>query len=151
MKKNGFTLVELIVTFTLVSTISFLLFQLIFGLKEIFVSTKFKTNLLTKQANLTRRINNDLLNYQIIKFDNCIRSVTNANLCMEITFADETNQLIQKRLEVYENEIIYDNFKVTANPNTDANANTAEGENAGTDETGNVYDADYKVEDDNNK
>ncbi len=122
MKKNGFTLVELIVTFTLVSTISFLLFQLIFGLKEMFITTKFKTNLLTRQANLTRRIYTDTLKYRAIKFDNCTRSVENSTLCIDITFADNEDELIQKRLVVYEEQIVYDNYKITVSSTSDGSA-----------------------------
>lgn len=121
-QNQGFTLVELIVTFTLVSTISFLLFQLIFGLKEIYISTKFKTNLLTKQANLTRRINNDLLNYKIIKFDNCAPGDKNAGLCIEFTFADEEEKLIKKRLQVQEEQIVYDNYKIIVKKSADGSS-----------------------------
>lgn len=119
MKKNGFTLVELIVTFTLVSTISFLLFQLIFGLKEMYISTKFKTNLLTKQANMTHRINSDFLNYKVIKFDNCTSNGSDVSLCMEFTFADEESKLFTKRLEVHDDKIIYDNYKMDVKSSQD--------------------------------
>lgn len=61
MKNNkGFTVIELAVSFCLVSVISIMLFQLIFSLKELYVSGDIKTTLLNKQGIMTKKIYDDL-------------------------------------------------------------------------------------------
>ena len=56
-KKNGFTTVELIVTFTLVSVITYFLLEIIIVLKNIYSDSGIRTNVLTQQALLSEKIN----------------------------------------------------------------------------------------------
>ena len=58
-KKNGFTTVELIVTFTLVSVITYFLLEIIIVLKNIYSDSGIRTNVLTQQALLSEKINYD--------------------------------------------------------------------------------------------
>lgn len=60
MKNKGFTTVELIVSFSLVTIITILLFQLIFVLKDLYVYSGMKIKLLTKSAKMSTPINDDI-------------------------------------------------------------------------------------------
>ena len=68
MKTNkGFTTVELLVSFTLTAVIVFFLFEILFILKDLYVDTGIKTKLLTKQAVLTEKINDDVASKNLMK------------------------------------------------------------------------------------
>lgn len=129
MKRNekGFTLVEIIVTFCLISTISFLLFQIILSLKNLYTSSDYKTVLLIDQGNLTRRMNDDFFDLTLQKIDTCSDAKADAKLCLQFTFLDYSSrdekgdpvQLAPKKLEVLdsttdaERKIIYDGYAMT--------------------------------------
>lgn len=88
MKKNAFTTVELVVSFTLTAVISLVVFQMIISLKNIYVKVGIKTNLITKQSLVSRNINRDLNNKTITNLATC------GNDCIEITYTDSiTKQL----------------------------------------------------------
>lgn len=57
--QKGFTLVELIASFTLALVIMFFLFQIVITVKELYVSSGLKTEMLIRQANLERQIGLD--------------------------------------------------------------------------------------------
>ena len=71
MNKRGFTVVELMTTFTLVSVISILLINLTLTLKEIYINGDMKTALLTKQGNMTDKIYKDLKEDKLISLTSC--------------------------------------------------------------------------------
>jgi len=71
MNKKGFTIVELMTTFTLVSIIAVLLINLTLTLKEIYINGDMKTALLTKQGNMTDKIYNDLKKDTLIEIASC--------------------------------------------------------------------------------
>ncbi len=115
MKKNnkGFTLVEIIVTFSMVSTISFLLFQLILSLKNVYTSSDFKTVLLIDQGNITRRINTDLFTMKFVGAANCESKVKDADskYCYLFSLqnpADDSS--LVKKLEIFDDKVVYDGF-----------------------------------------
>jgi hypothetical protein len=118
MKKNkGFTLVEIIVTFSLVSAISFLLFQLILSLKNLYTTSDFKTALLIDQGNMTRRINSDLFSMEFNNLEECGElQTTGSKLCYIFTLTDTTSgesvdgATVSKKLEVFDDKIVYDGF-----------------------------------------
>ena len=61
MKNNkGFTLVEMLVSFTLSMILVIILFQLIINLKDIYMSSGMKTELIKKQYLMTNKIYTDL-------------------------------------------------------------------------------------------
>jgi competence protein ComGC len=121
MKKNkGFTLVEIIVTFCLISTISFLLFQIILSLKNLYTSYDYKTVLLVDQGNLTRKINDDFFDMSLESVSACSDVTSSHKLCLNfnlidytVTNDDGTHKQVTKKLEVFEDKIIYDEFAMS--------------------------------------
>lgn len=113
-RKKGFTLVEIIVTFCLLSTISFLLFQLVISLKNLYTSNDYKTVLLIEQGNMTRRINTDFFSMPIVSMSDCSTSDDkNLKKCYLFTLQDEViDTKVTKRLEVYTDRIIYDGYQM---------------------------------------
>lgn len=68
---KGFTTVELIVSFALTSVMLLLLFELVVSIRGLYLSSGIKTELLTKQAVMTSKINEDFTNYNILSMSNC--------------------------------------------------------------------------------
>lgn len=101
MKKNGFTVVELIVSFTLVSIISIILFQLIFSLKDLYVGGDIKTTLLNKQGIMTKKINDDLTERTLLGISGCGVS------CLNFAYSDGNSQLL---VDVAASTITYDDY-----------------------------------------
>ena len=64
-KRNGFTTIELIITITLTLVIMGFLLEILFILKEIYVSNGIRTELLIKQALISHKINQDFTNYEV--------------------------------------------------------------------------------------
>ena len=85
MKNNkGFTLIEVAVSFILVSTISIVLLQLVLSLKEVYLSGDVKTTLLNKQGIMTKYIYDDLNNKDLRSLSTCGLS------CITFTYSDGT-------------------------------------------------------------
>lgn len=103
MNKRGFTTVELIVSFGLVTIISLFLFQLIFVLKTIFIESGIKTKLLTKQAVISEKIESDFNNNKIIIAENC------GTNCAEFMF--ESGKIKRLIFDRKENTITYGDYK----------------------------------------
>ena len=68
--KKGFTVVELIVSFSLVMVIVIFLFQIIISLKNLSTNSGVKTELLNKQSLISNEINKKLNNNEIISLQN---------------------------------------------------------------------------------
>lgn len=62
MNKKGFTLVEMIVSFTLVSVICIFLFQIVAIINNIFIEQGVKTQMVLNQSSISNAINKDLFN-----------------------------------------------------------------------------------------
>lgn len=71
MKKNGFTLIEMAVSFCLVAAVSILLFQIIANMKELYLSGDVKTTLLNRQAIMTKKIYDQLNEDSLTSVTNC--------------------------------------------------------------------------------
>lgn len=99
--KKGFTVIELIVSFTLVSVISIILFQLIFTLKELYVSGDIKTTLLNKQGIMTKKIYDDLNEDTLVEVKSCGVS------CLIFKYQDEERKLL---IDVAANTLTYGNY-----------------------------------------
>lgn len=104
MKNNkGFSLVELIVSFTLTMVIVVILFEIIVSMKDLYVSSVTKTELLNKQSIYTDYIYSDIDEYGLnnisICGDNCIGfEFTNGQIKkLEWSFysAENINQSLQ--------------------------------------------------------
>ena len=60
MNKKGFTIVELIVSFSLAITIGFFLFKITIIIKDLYTDSYIKTNIISKQNVMTERMYDDL-------------------------------------------------------------------------------------------
>ncbi len=69
--QKGFTVVELILSFSISSIVIVLLFQLLISLKDFYNMTSYKTELLIKQTSISKEINNDFNSKTIISVDDC--------------------------------------------------------------------------------
>ena len=110
MKNNkAFTLVEMLVSFTLAMILVIIMFQLIINLKELYMSSGIKTELLNKQYLMTNKIYTDLNEKKAINIDNC----NDPLICVQFTFQDGT----VKKLQVDEENktITYDDYTIRLN------------------------------------
>lgn len=112
--KKGFTLVEIIVTFCLLSTISFLLFQLVLSLKNIYTSSDYKTVLLIEQGNMTRRINTDFFSMPLVSMSECTdNDQKGLKKCYSFVLKDQViEENVTKVLEIYSDKIVYDGYQM---------------------------------------
>ena len=110
MKNNkAFTLVEMLVSFTLAMVLVIIMFQLIINLKELYMSSGIKTELLNKQYLMTNKIYTDLNEKKAINIENC----NNPLVCIQFTFQDGT----VKKLQVDETNktVTYDDYTIKLN------------------------------------
>lgn len=103
MHKKGFTVVELMTTFALISVISVLLIKLTITLKEIYINGDIKTALLTKQGNMTDKIYKDLKENKLVSITSC-----------DINCVDFEYETITKKLKIDNDKKIltYDNYSI---------------------------------------
>lgn len=83
-KNNGFTLVEIIVSFALTMIIMLFLFQLIITLKQIYNNNFLTSDLVLKQSNISQMINKDLLVSNLGKPQSVNEDIVNQ--CFNINF-----------------------------------------------------------------
>ena len=83
MNKKGFTIIELGMSFCIVSAIAIVLFQLVVSIKDLYLAGNVKTTLLNKQGIMTKRINDDLVAYDLKKINSCGIS------CLEFSYAEK--------------------------------------------------------------
>ena len=88
-KKNGFTVVELVVSFSLVMVIVLFLFQIIISLREMYVNNGAKSSLLNKQALMMQQIYDDFRYHAITSFTNC------GDDCVTFTFQNNTTTTLK--------------------------------------------------------
>lgn len=99
--KKGFTVIELIVSFVLVSIISIILFELVFSLKELYVSGDIKTTLLNKQGIMIKKIYDDLNEETLTEIRSCGVS------CLIFNYQGNEKKLL---VDVAANSLTYDNY-----------------------------------------
>ena len=83
--KKGFTVVELIVSFSLVMVIAIFLFQIVIGLKNLYTNSGLKTELLNKQSLISNEINKKLTTKGISTLSKC------GSYCVEFLYSDGTS------------------------------------------------------------
>lgn len=103
MKQKGFTVVELMTTFVLISIIGTLLIQLTITLKEIYINGDMKTTLLTKQSTITDKIESDLNNNKLISLTSC------GETCIDFTYLSGVKQL---KIDKTKKVLSYDNYAI---------------------------------------
>ncbi|NLM63353.1 MAG: hypothetical protein GX190_03470 [Mollicutes bacterium] len=69
--KKGFTIAELVLSFSISSMVIVLLFQLLLSLKDLYNMTGYKTEMLIKQATISKQINEVLSANTIIGIEDC--------------------------------------------------------------------------------
>ena len=95
MNNKGFTVIELITTFTVASAIALIFFNVVLVIKNYYSVSNIKTNLLINQANLAEQFNSISLNNDIISIDFCDDSVNNYIACYQINYTGgKSNKLI---------------------------------------------------------
>ena len=70
-KKSGFTVVELIVSFSLALIIAVFLFQIIINLKNLYTNSVIKTELVNIQSLISREINSKFNSNKIVNITKC--------------------------------------------------------------------------------
>ena len=113
MKNNkGFTLVEMLVSFSLSMILIIILFQLIINLKDVYMTSGIKTELLNKQYLMTTKIYDDLNKLQVSNIGVC----TDTEKCISFTYSNGT----VKKLIIDETNktLSYDNYIIKLNNNT---------------------------------
>lgn len=94
MKNKGFTLVELITTFALVSVIVILLINIIVIIKNVYSNTDKKTELYINQSNLSNVLNKKFSKDNLISYRSCDNTLENEYLiCQLFTFKDSDNEI----------------------------------------------------------
>ena len=128
MKVNnkGVTIVELVVSISILTIIVLFLFQLILSLKEVYNSSGIKTEMLNKQAIINREINDDLYDKQLELARSCSTSPDIIN-CISFYFKDGTS----KRLEFIQKTdsspayLVYGDYKTELASGSDFNFTTS--------------------------
>lgn len=100
MNKKGFTVVELIVSFTLAMTISVFLFQIVINLKNLYTNSTIKTELINIQSLVSRQMNENFKK-GIISVDEC------GDRCYEFFYIDDTSD----KLILSDDSIEFGNYK----------------------------------------
>lgn len=121
--KKGFTLVEMLVSFTLSMILIIILFQLIINLKEIYLVSGVKTHLLNKQYLITNKIYKDLNEKTVTEINTC----NTGTMCVEFAFSDGTSKSIEMNSTT--GTLKYDDYTITLDPNSTfglAEVNTVE-------------------------
>lgn len=106
MKNKGFTLIEMLVSFVLSMVLVIILFQLILNLKEVYMSSGIKSELLNKQNIITNKIYKDLNEKQVINMENCDSTL----VCINLSFSDGTTKTL--KADEINRTIEYDNYKI---------------------------------------
>lgn len=101
MKNKGFTVVELMTTFILISIIATLLIKLVITMKEVYITGDLKTALLTKQGTMTDKIMSDLNENSIISLNSC------GDLCITFEYDNGSKDL---KIDKTKNTISYGNY-----------------------------------------
>ncbi len=84
-QKNGFTVIELILSFTVATIIIVLLFQLLISLKDLYNTTSYKTELFIKQSNISDKIYEQFNSKTIENIESCGEN------CLVFLYTDGSN------------------------------------------------------------
>lgn len=109
MNKKGATIVELVVSVTILTVIVMLLFQTIISLKEVYNSSGIKTEMLNKQSLINKMINDDLRTKKIELATTC----GSENACLAFYFQDGTQKTLEliKKTDTTPAYFVYGDYK----------------------------------------
>ena len=108
MHKKGFTIIEMVMAFVLVTAVVLFLFGIVFNLKDSYLKTNKTSELYAEQAILTQTINHDFYTIGINKITKCSTDSAKV-ICADIELLNGET----KHLEVTKgtnNKIKYDNY-----------------------------------------
>ncbi len=103
MKKNGFTLVEILISFSLSSIVMVLLLNIVLLLKDLYVEDGMKTMLLINQANFNKRLEDELSKNEVTEISSCGES------CLTFNFLNGSTKTLSYNQA--ENALTFDNYK----------------------------------------
>lgn len=86
--KKGFTVVELIVSFSLVMVIVIFLFQIVISMKNLYTNSDLKTELLNIQSLVSNEINKKITKNEILSLNKC------GSYCVEFVYQDNTSDML---------------------------------------------------------
>ena len=111
-KNNGFTIVEVIVSFSLTMIIVLFLFQLIITLKQIYNNNFVASDLVLQQSNISQMINSDFLETDLGSATNVAESYNNGiyGRCYSLTFTNGVRKLCY---DTEHNIISYNDYEFT--------------------------------------
>ena len=98
MKKNGFTLVELITTFALIAAIIVILTNVVLIIKDLYVKYNIKTELLIKQGDLNSYVNDIIVNGKLVSY-----SVSNNEYTFNLTDGNSYTLTVTNDTITFEN------------------------------------------------
>ena len=108
MDKKGFTIIEMVMAFVLVTAVVLFLFSIVFILKDSYLKTNTTSELYTEQAILTQTINHDLYTIGLNKIAKCATD-SGKPICIDFELKNGET----KHLEVNKgtnNKIKYGNY-----------------------------------------
>ncbi len=89
MNKKGFTVIELIVSFSLAATIGFFLLRITMVIKDLYTDSYVKTNIISKQNIITERMYDDFLYNDVKVVLKC------GNNCLRFIFSDNSEKIFE--------------------------------------------------------
>ena len=101
--KKGFTVVELIVSFSLTMVIVVFLFQIVISLKNMYTANSLKTELLNKQAIISDKINNSFNKKTITNVTKC------GSYCLNFIYSDNSSEML--KINYNENSFQFGSYK----------------------------------------
>ena len=101
--KKGFTVVELIVSFSLTMVIVVFLFQIVISLKNMYTANSLKTELLNKQAIISDKINSSFNKKTITNVTKC------GSYCLNFVYSDNTSEIL--KIDYNENSFQFGSYK----------------------------------------
>ena len=108
--KKGFTVVELIVSFSLAAVIILFLTQIIIGLNKMKQNSGVKTEIMNKQSMISNYINKKLLDKTLASLSSCGEN------CVNFNYEDGTSDRFE--MNYNDNILIFGDFKTNLPENT---------------------------------
>ena len=128
MKKNGFTIIEVIVAFAITMVVVLFLFQMVLSLKDLYIKDDAFSEMSLRQNGIARMINNDLINSirgDLVGLENTLSNYAtcpgpNCYKCANIQFVTGSKEICvysKRRVDsntgenIDENIIVYDDYE----------------------------------------
>jgi len=102
MKKNGFTLIELVTTFALASVLIILLINIILVIKDIYIKSNIEGKLIVEKSNLINLINKKLDENVLKTYSIC----NEGEFCYKFNYENNSSSI----LTISEDKIRFDNY-----------------------------------------